>query len=136
MTRTPKKRPERITVEEFDAMRAVLNRHYPLLFVADGKPRVPLAIGIDLELRSPVTEFSRKQLQRFLGRWCSRTKYLLATVQHNWRYHLDGSRSEMRVEDQARASKTLASRAAARAAKATKEAGERQAWAAGERLHG
>lgn len=136
MTRAPKTRPERITVEEFDAMRAVLNRHYPLLFVADGKPRVPLAIGIDKEIVLAQPGFSHADIHRFLGRWCSRTKYLLATVQHAWRYHLDGSRSEMRVQDQVRATKTLSSRAAARAAKATKEARERKAWSAGERLHG
>lgn len=69
-----------------------LVRSYPSVF-QKFKPR-PLAIGVGEELTKKHPELDVRDIQKFLGWWCHRLRYLEAVATSKaYRHHLDGKRS-------------------------------------------
>ncbi len=66
-----------------------LEKQHPLVFNAQ-KP-LPLAIGIEKQIRKEHPLFSVILLRSSLAVWTRQEAYLLAVIAHNHRHNLDGS---------------------------------------------
>ena len=66
-----------------------LRRRYPDVFNLDNP--LPLAIGIEKEIKAACPELIVKSLKMAIAIWSKREKYLLAIIKGTHRHHLDGS---------------------------------------------
>lgn len=78
--------------ELFSKTKAWLESTYPKTF--NFKQPQPLKIGIHQELLLVPSPYSKRQINRCLGVYCSTKAYLEAITQGDWRYGLNGEKVE------------------------------------------
>src|SRR5215475_4301761 len=83
--------------ERIEAIIAMLAERFPNCFTSGGSPR-PLKIGIHEDLMAAGLEFSKTELRRAIGHYCSLDAYRQALVAGGDRVDLDGNPSGSVVE--------------------------------------
>lgn len=84
--------------KQFQATKAWLEETFPKTF--NFKDPKPLKLGIQHNLLSVTCPFSKGSLRHCLGVYTHSKAYLEAIVQENWRYGLNGEKSEQVTQDQ------------------------------------
>lgn len=82
-----------------------LRKLYPCVFNLDTP--MPLALGIEKEIKKAHPEFIVKSLKRSLFIWSKRPPYLMGIVQGTQRYHLDASPADPIQDSEKMYSQTL-----------------------------
>jgi len=88
----------RASFKQFQAAKAWLEENFPKSF--NFKEPKPLKLGIQHDLLSIPSPFSKKLLRKCLGVYVNTKAYLEATLQENWRYDLNGVKVEEVTQDQ------------------------------------
>ena len=107
---SPQEQKDRdVSKELFHQTKAWLESTFPKGF--DFKEPKPLKLGIEQDLLSVSSPYSKTQLRRCLGSYCFNRAYLKAILHENWRYNLNGDKvEEISQEHKDRAMKDLAER--------------------------
>jgi len=83
---------------QFQAAKAWLEENFPKSF--NFKKPKPLKLGIQHDLLSIPSPYSKKLLRKCLGVYVNSKAYLEATIQENWRYDLNGEKIEEITQEQ------------------------------------
>lgn len=95
--------------ELFQQTKAWLESTFPKAF--NFREPKPLKLGIEQDLLSVSSPYSKRQIRKSLGSYCFSRTYLNAIVQGDWRYDLNGDKvEEISQEHKDRAAKDLAER--------------------------
>jgi sRNA-binding protein len=84
--------------EQFKAARVWLEEKFPNSF--NFKEPKPLKLGIQRDLLSVSSPFSKSLLRKCLGVHMNSIAYLKATIQADWRYNLNGEKVEEVTQEQ------------------------------------
>lgn len=83
---------------QFQAAKAWLEENFPKSF--NFKKPIPLKLGIQHDLLSIPSPFSKNLLRKCIGVYVNTKAYLEATLQENWRYDLNGEKIEGVTQEQ------------------------------------
>jgi sRNA-binding protein len=83
---------------QFQAAKVWLEENFPKSF--NFKKPKPLKLGIQHDLLSIPSPYSKKLLRKCLGAYVNTKAYLEATLQDSWRYDLNGKKIEEVTQEQ------------------------------------
>lgn len=94
----PDIKARKASFRQFQVATAWLEENFPKSF--NFKDSKPLKLGIQHDLLSIPSPFSKKLLRKCLGVYVNTKAYLEATLQENWRYDLNGKNVEEVTQEQ------------------------------------